>query len=652
MGKVLSVFILCLSLIQWAGAAPPLEAYGHLPAVENMQLSPSGERYAFIALVGETRRLGVLTDKGKVVFSADLGAIKVRNIEWVGDDRVLLTMSATYDRPLSLDRAYEFSTILNVDLKNSKASSIFEKTSKIANIVMSDVATVHLNGVPYKYFVGLAYASVKGEFNAHNRGGYFFDGDHRNLYRVNLDTNEISMQARGGEGPKYRWVVGNDGGAVAHSEYDQQEGIWRLYAGEDQEKLLLEKKSAFRDVGLLGLGRTPDTVWVADATNGANLTEEISVASGGRVTISETLLTENYITDTESRLAIGVTLSEEPRAAFFDPKLQARISSTRKAFQKLQMYLISFSRNLDRLIVKTDGGDDSGTYWLVDIKSGAASPVGQEYPEVRAADVGPTQWISYKAADGLEINSVLTLPPGRKPAGLPLVVLPHGGPIGVADGIGFDWWAQAFASAGYAVLQPNYRGSAGSGPDFVLAGYGQWGRKMQTDLSDGVAALATQGVIDAKRVCIVGANYGGYAALAGVTLQRDIYRCAVSVAGPSDMPALFRWKITGRDSESDTTRYWRAITGADKEGDGAMRSISPTYFADQASSPILLIHGKDDTVVPVEQSRTMAAALRSAKKRVEFVEMQGEDHWLSRDDTRKTMLKASVAFVREHNPPD
>lgn len=121
----------------------------------------------------------------------------------------------------------------------------------------------------------------------------------------------------------------------------------------------------------------------------------------------------------------------------------------------------------------------------------------------------------YAASDGLEIEAVLTLPPGKSAAGLPLVVIPHVGPIGVNDMVEFDWWAQAYASRGYAVLQPNYRGSSGYGRDFVQAAFGQWGRKMQTDLSDGVAALAKQGLIDAKRVCIVGASYGGYAALAG-----------------------------------------------------------------------------------------------------------------------------------------
>src|SRR6202007_2715282 len=126
---------------------------------------------------------------------------------------------------------------------------------------------------------------------------------------------------------------------------------------------------------------------------------------------------------------------------------------------------------------------------------------------------------------------------GREAKGLPLVVMPHGGPE-AHDRPGFDWWAQAFASRGYAVFQPNFRGSDGSGDAFRDAGFGQWGRKMQTDISDGVAELARRGIVDPKLVCIVGASYGGYAALAGVTLQHGLYRCAVSYAGVANMDSM------------------------------------------------------------------------------------------------------------------
>jgi dipeptidyl aminopeptidase/acylaminoacyl peptidase len=176
---------------------------------------------------------------------------------------------------------------------------------------------------------------------------------------------------------------------------------------------------------------------------------------------------------------------------------------------------------------------------------------------------------------------------------------------------------------------------------------------MQTDLSDGVRYLAHEGVIDPARVCIVGASYGGYAALAGVSLDPGVYRCAVSVAGISDLRSWLHWvnhQHYGRDTAAQ--RYWERFIGASGPEDASAEAISPLRHLDAITVPVLLIHGKDDTVVPFEQSQVMYDALRGAKKDVQLVTLDKEDHWLSRSETRLQMLTASVAFLRAHNPPE
>jgi dipeptidyl aminopeptidase/acylaminoacyl peptidase len=251
---------------------------------------------------------------------------------------------------------------------------------------------------------------------------------------------------------------------------------------------------------------------------------------------------------------------------------------------------------------------------------------------------------TWLAADGLSIPAFLTLPAGSG-KDLPLIVLPHGGPA-AADTLDFDWWSQALVAQGYAVLQPNFRGSL-LNAKFMQAGYGEWGRKMQTDLSDGVRYLARQGIIDPKRVCIVGASYGGYAALAGVTVESGVYRCAVSVAGLSDLPRFRRTNSAGLGR-----RYWDRFMGAADQNDPALIAISPIEHVAAVTVPVLLIHGRDDTVVPFEQSDVMLSALKRAGKSATLVTLKHEDHWLSRSETRLQMLQATVDFLKANNPPN
>jgi dipeptidyl aminopeptidase/acylaminoacyl peptidase len=201
-----------------------------------------------------------------------------------------------------------------------------------------------------------------------------------------------------------------------------------------------------------------------------------------------------------------------------------------------------------------DSATEGPGYALVDLATRKADWLGARYEKVLPEDLAKVQAVRFKAADGLDLSGYLTLPNGKPAKELPLVVLAHGGPQS-RDTPAFDWWSQAIASRGYAVLQVNFRGSDGFGQSFVQAGYGQWGRKMQSDLSDGVRHLAGQGVIDPKRVCIVGASYGGYAALAGATIDTGVYRCAASVAGLSDLRRLVE------DEGVTAKRYWKRFMG-------------------------------------------------------------------------------------------
>jgi len=199
------------------------------------------------------------------------------------------------------------------------------------------------------------------------------------------------------------------------------------------------------------------------------------------------------------------------------------------------------------------------------------------------------------------------------------------------------------------VLQPNYRGSSGYGKDYTAKGYGEFGRKMQTDLSDGVAHLAKEGMIDPKRVAIAGGSYGGYAALAGVSLQKGIYNCAVSISGLSNLKTFldYRRERVGFDGDSYSMLYWKRFMGDDSR----LAEISPINHVADITAPVMLIHGKDDVVVPFDQSQQIYDALKRAGKDVELVATDHEDHWLSREPSRVQTLEAMMGFLLKHNPP-
>ena len=634
-------FLACLALAlaamaAVAHAAPPLEVYGRLPAIDMVSLSPSGNRFALVAREGEERKVYVRRPDGQAELVAPIGKAKVRGLTWAGDDHLLVTVSATVGVPVAGIPKQEWSSIYHMGLPSGPHYAMFGKSKIYIDAVFGWYGAAKMGSKWYGYVGAIPYEKIRTQAS---QGAI-----QANLYRVDLDTGAADLVDTTGVGRRH-WVIGADGQMAGYSHYDARGATYSLYGAGGRERIL--NRQGATEIGLYGLGRTPGSLLVGERKDDRQELREYRPGgpSEGEVLPAESGDTSVLI-DRETRLAIGASSADGVR--LFDPALQRRVDAARRAFPNERSTLVEYDKGFDRMVILTEGPKDSGTYWLVDIAKKSAVPIGYVHPQVKAADVGPMRMVSYKAADGLAMEGVLTLPPGREAKGLPLVVLPHGGPLVPGDKAGFDWWAQAFASRGYAVFQPNYRGTVGYGEPFRRAAYGQFGRKMQTDISDGVAALAAQGIVDPKRACIVGASYGGYAALAGVTVQQGLYRCAASVAGPSDMGKFIIWVRSRTGLDQRAARFWKELSGASAGQD--LDLISPARLAARADAPVLLIHGRDDTVVPLEQSQMMEKALKQAGKPVELVNMAGEDHWLSGEPTRQLMLARTVAFVEKHNP--
>uniref|UniRef100_UPI0026EA6304 alpha/beta hydrolase family protein n=1 Tax=Phenylobacterium aquaticum TaxID=1763816 RepID=UPI0026EA6304 len=552
-------------------------------------------------------------------------------------DHLLITTSTTsYISGVEAPRG-EYAQLLDYDLAQGKVRPLMRGADESLNIIIGTPMVREIKGKTVVIVEGVSFVDNKGVDS---------------LFQLDLKSGSSKIYRTGFKYTK-DWVVGGDGEPLAEAEYNQETGAWtlrnRLASGGWGP--LMTRTAPLDHPNLQGLGRTPDSFLISERVKDALVLHEVSASNP---TVGEPLrqdLTGSLIQAAGGGVLLGFAdlVGDEDVYTLLAPADAEAWRKIRRAYKGSRVQLVSWSADRSRIVVRVDPPDDGPSYALVDLKTGRADSIGFLYEDLKPQDVSPVRPIRYKAADGLEITGYLTLPNGRPDRKLPLVVLPHGGPA-VRDDPGFDWWSQALASRGYAVLRVNFRGSAGFGRPFMEAGYGQWGRKMQSDLSDGVRFLAAEGTIDPARVCIAGASYGGYAALAGAVLDPKVYRCAVSVSGPADLPAMLATlKGSGR---LEATRYWTRFMGAEDSKDPVLKDISPAAHADQVRIPILLIHGKDDTVVPLAQSLAMERALRAAGKDVQMITLAGEDHWLSRGETRQQMLTSLVAFLEKNNPPN
>ncbi len=623
-----------------AGDLTSLAPYGRLPSLEGVEISPDGNLLAITATDGEQRMLIVRKTDGTAVTGVNMGAVKLRDVQWVGPEHLLVITSSAAEALGVSGPKREYYQAVDFNIVTKKQTPLLKNQPEAMNVVIGAPMVRVVDGVPQVFLEGVHFVN-----------GYGQD----TLYRVNLKTGITTMMDQGGDEDTDGWLVDATGNPVAQSLYDQKSGRWSLRIKINRSwKTVDEAKTPMGSYGLSGFGRDGKSVLVWKTDEEANTTLREYSLDGTQADLPKGVELNGLLHDPgDLSLLGGVSLvGDDLRYIFFDPKSQAAWDAVVKAFKGERVSLTSWSQDRRKVVVRVDSPTEGPAYALVDLNAKSARWLGLIYRGLPDDGLSPVRSISYKAKDGLSITGYLTLPKGKPAKNLPLVVLPHGGPEG-RDTPGFDWWSQALASRGYAVLQPNFRGSEGFGWTFIKAGFGQWGKAMQTDLSDGVRDLAAQGLVDPKRVCIVGASYGGYAALAGATLDKGVYRCATSVAGPSDLKRM----LTDNQkryatSNNSTLRYWLRFMGADGIKDPDLAAISPAKLAEQVEIPILLIHGKDDTVVPYVQSQIMANALKKAGKPVEFVTLEGEDHWLSSGATRLTMLTSTVEFLEKHNPPN
>lgn len=321
-----------------------------------------------------------------------------------------------------------------------------------------------------------------------------------------------------------------------------------------------------------------------------------------------------------------------------DVRKEKLIETVKRALPGMEVEIVSHDKDKQLYMFRVYSDIYPPEYYLLDLARKSMEYIASEFPELVKAKLAKMKKVVYRARDGLTIPAFLTLPAGSDEKNLPVIIFPHGGPW-AEDEWGFNNYVQFFANRGYAVLQPQFRGSTGHGLEHLEAGYGQWGMSIQDDITDGVKWLIKEGIADPKRIGIVGSSFGGYAAATGAAKTPDMFCCAVSINGVLDLKAYIS---SGQKMlfEGINRAVWNKYSDAEEN--------SPYHLAENIKAPLLLIASEKDTVVPFEHSKKMYKRMLKLKKKVEFVELPGGEHWRTTNSNEQIKLKAVEKFLAKY----
>lgn len=621
-------------------SAPPValdaRAFAATPFIERPKLSPNGQFIAARVGVRGSQSLAMLPifnkDAGAKLIGLAEASVDVDWWQWVNDDWLIVGVSAN-------------DTVEGEKFRVSRVLSVERASGKI-NLLARRAAGQNAGNVIWIARDGSPRILLAVQNSIYDESGYW------------PEVNEVDVSTG-----KMKTIVASRAGILDY--YADGNGVVRLGYGYDREKRVgkliyrsrtdeafktLDRANFSKDESLsfpsLFLPETGKALTV-DNPDGFDALYELDLVTltrGQKIFGVEGYDIGSIIPNAAGNGVAGVYVTtDRTKIHWLDPELAMVQSDFDKAVGAGRANIESWSADQKLLLVKVGGADQAGAYFLYNLGAGGGTMKRIAYvdEQFKTAKLAPVKTISYTARDGLAIRAVLTLPKNIVAKNLPLILLPHGGPA-ARDSEDWDWWVQFLAAKGYAVVQPNYRGSTGFGKAHFAAGRQQWGGTMQNDLNDAVAHLAKEGVVDPKRVCIAGASYGGYAAMRGAQRDGSLFRCAISYAGVSDLGALARF-----DSQS---LYGKEYVANLKENAPDFASVSPIRFPEQFATPILIMHGKNDLRVPVEQSRAMAAKLKAAGKDHRYVEQPLGDHHFSRQEDRLQFLQELESFLARHNP--
>lgn len=639
--RLAAILIAMQPLTVGAGPASPIpvEALFANPVYSHLALSDDGTQLACLHARDDLRVLLVRpVGGGNAVPLAqfDDPATQPNRLVWGNDRRILVSAHARDPKSIGMRR--RMTRIFGVDSDGRNFAWLGQDWPVYGSRVRqsgSQDALVHLTpGDPQTIL--LEYWSRKEQSPQ--------------VMRMDVDTGVLAL-AEKRRHEIYDWYADSDGRVrVGVSTHGGSYRIWaRVDAARDFRVVSEHDVLDLDGMRFVAFHRDPGRIYVSSLNDGRMALYEFDLekrAIGSLVEAHpevDVTAVERFGPDQQ---VVGARFTDDRRRVrYFDPRMEAEYGLLQETIERelgrpVDVTATSSSLGARRQVVMASSDRQPPVYYLYDRAVRRIEPLYGAYPDVEADDLAPTRRITFEARDGLAIPAYLTLPVGVEPRALPAVALVHGGPWS-RDYIRWDPEVQLLANRGFAVLQVNFRGSAGFGKAFRDAGNREWGQKSHDDITDGVRWLIAEGIADADRIAIMGSSYGGYEALMGLVKTPELYRAGVAYAAVTDIADMLsddRW-LGIRDEAL------RKFIGGEI-GDGArLRENSPLKRAAEIRVPVLLGHGEDDQRVHVSQSRAMARALKAAGADFSYLEFPTEVHGFALQANRIAWYGRVVDFL-------
>lgn len=637
-----------LALPILAGAQAPasvdLDPYLRKDLFSDITISPTGEYFAATVPLEDRTGLVVLRRSDmKITARVSMGKDShILSVAWVSDKRMLMSLAETFgaeDKPTATGELFGMDadgegkkllvgwransdtvgTRLNRNNEQSVVATLIDALPGDDNNVLISVSPYHDDPVTRVERMDVRSGRRLPVTRVTARRAEFItDNAQRVRFAVGLDSGNASLLFHRAD-DSAEWVLVNDENKTRRVE------VPIGFAPDNRIAYLASEQS-----------RGPDQLVAYDTVSGERkpvLRHDVVDPSGYLWNLGAGVIPVGARYDT----------GPVPTTQYIDPdSADARVHRMLEmAFPGQSTVVTSTTRDGKLALVWAGGATNPGDYYLFDVANRKAEHLLSRAEWFAPEAMGEVRAVQLKSRDGRTLHGVLTLPPGSAGRGLPMVVNPHGGPIGIRDDFSFNSEAQMLAEAGYAVLQVNFRGSGGYGREFLQAGAREWGGKMQDDLTDATKWAVAEGIAASDRICIYGASYGGYASLMGAVREPALYRCAVGYIGVYDLDKVVRDSASG-------SRLGRVFSTDWIGNKGELAASSPNRLADRIKIPVFLAAGGEDTVAPVEHTRMMESALRKAGVPVESLYFKNESHGFYKEEHRREYYTKLLDFLARH----